>query len=139
MRRNLLIVSVLVLTIGFSLTVLAKGFHKLEEFSKLPQEKQELLINTMKTMKESKAELREEMKAAKKEMYDALTAPEFDEARYQAGVERMQRLHEQKMVVMTQTIKELAPQLTQEEREVLAKMFPRGKRGYGHHKHECSK
>ena len=139
MRKNLLIFSVLVLTLGFSFTVLAKGFHKMEEFSKLPQEKQQLLIETMKRMKESKSQFRVEMKVAKKEMYDAITAPEFDDVRYHESVERLQRLHEQRMDLMSEAVGEVASQFTQEEREILAKIFPKGKRGHGHHRKDCSK
>lgn len=137
MKRNLLIVSVLTLTLGFSLNVLAKGFQKMEEFSKLPQEKQQLVIDTMKTMKEGKSEYWNEMKAAKKEMHEALTAPEFDEARFQASVQKMEQLRDQRKQMKIQAISELAPQFTQEEREILAKIFHKGKRGHGHYKHGC--
>ena len=139
MRKNLLIVSVLVLTLGFSFTVLARDFHKMEEFSKLPQEKQQLLIETMKRMKESKSQFGEEMKIAKKEMYDALTAPEFDEVRYQESVDRLQRLHEYRMDLMSEAVGEIASQFTQEERQILAKIFPKGKRGHDHYRKDCNK
>lgn len=137
MRRNMLIVSVLALTLGFSLTVLAKGFHKMEEFSKLPQEKQQLIIDTMKTMKEGKTEFREEMKAAKKEMKEALTAPEFDEAGFQASVDRIEQLRDQRKQMKVKSMMEIAPQFTQEEREILVKIFHKGKRGHGYYKHGC--
>lgn len=139
MRRNLLVVSVLALTLGLSLNVLARGFEKMEEFSKLPQEKQQLIINTMKTMKESRSEFREEMKAAKNEMKDALTAPEFDETKFLASAQKIEKLREQRRQMKIQSITEIAPQFTQEEREILAKIFHKGKRGHGHHKRGCGK
>jgi len=139
MRKKLLVTSILVLTLGLSLAVYAKGMYSLEAFSTLPKEKQELLINKMKSMHEGKTESREEMKAAKKEMYDALTAPKFDEVKFQKSVEKLQKLHEQRMEKFTQAVKELAPQFTQEERLALAKIFPMGRHVYGHHKGNCNK
>lgn len=139
MRRNLLVVSVLALMLGFSLSVFAKGFQKMEEFSKLPQEKQQLVIDTMKTMKEGKSEFREEMKAAKNEMHEALTAPEFDEAKFQESVQKMEQLRDQRRQMKIQAISEIAPQFTQEERQILARIFHNGKHGHGHHKRGCNK
>lgn len=139
MRRNLLVVSVLALMLGFSLSVFAKGFQKMEEFSKLPQEKQQLVIDTMKTMKEGKSEFWEEMKAAKNEMHEALTAPEFDEAKFQESVQKMEQLRDQRRQMKIQAISEIAPQFTQEEREILARIFHKGKYGHGHHKRGCNK
>lgn len=139
MRKKLLIASVLVLTLGLSFAVYAKGLYRLEAFASLPKDKQELLISKMKSMHDGKAEFREEMKAARKDMYDALTAPKFDEAKFQKSVAKLEKLQEQRMEKFTQTVKELAPQFTQEERQALVKIFPMGRHGHGHHKGNCQK
>lgn len=141
MKRNLLIVSVLVLTLGLAWSVYAKGFYKLEAFASLSKEKQTLIIDTMKKNHEAKKELWGQMKEAKKGMHEALTAPKFDAANFQANADKIEALKAQKFKIMTDSIKELAPQLTQEEREVLAKILPKGKRGHGHgyHGKQCGK
>lgn len=139
MRKNLFILSILVLTIGFTLSVYAKGFHKLESFAGLSKEKQTLIVETMKKNHDAKKELWTQMKEAKSEMYNALTAPTFNADAFQASVDKMEQLKNTKFEMMTDTVKELAPQLTQKEREVLAEMFPKGKHGHGNHGSDCSK
>lgn len=134
MKRNLIITSVLVLTLGFGITVYAKGINNLEAFSKLSKSNQELLIETMKESKESKKELWMEMKEAKKAMHDALVAENFDEAKFQASADKLAELKIEKMRIMTDTVKELASKFSQEERAALAEILPKGKHRHGHHK-----
>ncbi|MGH7884902.1 MAG: periplasmic heavy metal sensor [Thermodesulfobacteriota bacterium] len=139
MKKNLFVLSILVLTIGFGLSVYAKGFHNLEAFAGLSKEKQTLIVETMKKNHDAKKELWSKMKEAKSGMHDALTAPTFNADAFQASVDNMEELMSTKFEIMIDTVKELAPQLNQAEREVLAEMFPKGKHGHGYHGSDCSK
>lgn len=139
MKKKLLILTALVFTLGLTLSVYARGYHKLEAFADLSKEKQSLIVETMKKNHEAKKEMWSEMKEAKKSMHEALTAPEFDAAAFQAGAEKINQLKTEKFELMADSIKEIAPQLTQQERETLAKMFHKGKRGHGNHGSQCSK
>lgn len=134
MKRNLIILSALVLTIGLAATVYSKGFNKLEAFSKLSKSNQELLVNTMKEKHESNKELKIQMKEAKNAMHQALVADQFDEAKFQTNADKLIALKIEKMKIMTETVRELAGQFSQEERESLAEILPKGKNHYGKHK-----
>lgn len=137
MKKKLLILSALVFTLGFTLSVYAKGFHKLEAFTNLSKEKQTLVVETMKKNHETKMELRGQMKEVKKSMHEILTAPEFDAKAFQTSVDKMEELKDKKFDLMTGSIKELAPQMTQEEREILAQIIARGKHGHEKHGSGC--
>lgn len=139
MKNKLLILTALVFTLGLTLSVYAKGYHTLEAFADLPGEKQALIVETMKKNHEAKKEIWKEMKETKKSMHELLTAPEFDSVAFQSEAEKIEQLKAQKFDIMTNSIMEIAPQLTQEERENLAKMFHKGKRGHGKDGSQCSK
>ena len=130
-RKNLLLASILFLTLGFSTTVMGYPFQKLESFSKLPADKQTLVIETMETVHAEKKELKQQAKEIKQEMKDVLTAPEFDANAYQAYADQLQTLKIQMMTAKTNAIKDLATQMNQQEREVLVDLVPKGKRGHG--------
>lgn len=138
MNRKLIItsVTVLVLTIGLTWTVFGKGFYKLEAFASLPKEKQTLIIDTLRKNREQNEALRNEIRSTKKAMIEAMTAAEFDEASFEQNANRLHELHNRRFESMTQSIKELAPQFTQEEREVLATVFKHGRHGYHSKKYE---
>lgn len=139
MKKKLLVLSALVFTLGFTLSVFAKGYEKLEAFAELSKEKQTLIVETMKKNHDAKKELWDQMKEVKKSMNEILIAPEFDENAFQTNVEKMEELKDKKFEIMTNTVTELAPQLTQQEREVLAQMIAKGKHGHGKHNSGCSK
>lgn len=129
-------VSVLILTIGLTWTVFAKGFYKLEAFASLPKEKQTLIIDTFKKNREQNAALRDEIRSTRKAMIEALTAAEFNEAAFEQNANKLHELHKRKLESMTKSVIELAPQFTQEEREVLATVFKHGGHGYHSKKYE---
>ncbi len=133
MKRNLLLASVLFLTLGFSMTVMGYPFQKLESFSKLPNEKQTLVIETMESVHDQNKELRRQAKDIKQAMKDVLTAPEFDANAFQTYADQLQALKIQMITAKTGAIKDLASQMNQEEREVLVEILPKGKRGHGRH------
>jgi uncharacterized membrane protein len=138
MKKNLLLASVLFLTLGFSMTVMGKQFQKLESFSKLPQDKQTLVVETMETVHTENRELRQQAKEIKQAMKGVLTAPEFDANAYQSYADKLQGLKIQMMVAKTGAIKDLASQMNQQEREVLLEIMPKGKKGHGKHHGERS-
>ena len=78
MKKNLLLASVLFMTLGFSITVMSYPFKKLESFSKLPQDKQTLVVETMETVHTENRELRQQAKEIMQAMKGVLTAPGFD-------------------------------------------------------------
>lgn len=128
--------TVLVITIGLTWSVLGKGFYKLEAFASLPKEKQTLIIDTMKNNREQNAALSEEIRSTKKAMIEALTAAEFDETAFEQNANKLHELHNRKFGTMTESVKELAPRFTQQEREALAAMFKNGRNEYHSKKYE---
>ncbi len=133
MKKNLLMASVLFLTLGFAMTVMGYSFQKLESFSKLPNDKQTLVIETMESVHDQNKELRQQAQDIKQAIKDVLTAPEFDANAYQAYADQLQDLKIQMMVAKTGAIKDLASQMNQQEREVLLEIMPKGKKGHGKH------
>jgi len=140
MKKTLIIGSVFI--VGIALGVLTfshngygRGFKNLESFSKLPSDKQALLIETMSKVREENSSLREDMQGARKSMIDALTAEKFDANAFQQSVDKMHDLHGKKIQAMAEAVKNLAPKFTQEERVILAEILPKGRHGRGgHHK-----
>jgi len=133
MKKNLLLASVLFMTLGFSMTVMGNHFQKLESFSKLPQDKQTLVVETMETVHTENKELRQQVKEIMQAMKGVLTAPEFDANTYQSYADQLQEIKVQMMTAKTGAIKELATQMNQQEREVLLEIMPKGKKGHGRH------
>ena len=117
----------------YSITVFGHGFKRLQSFKSLPEDKQTLIIETMESVHAKNSVVREEIQAAKQALMEVLTAPEFDEKTFQANVDKMNELHDQMFLSITSAIKEIAPQFTQEERQVLVDLFPKGKAKHGKH------
>ena len=62
-------------------------------------------------------------------MKEILTAETFDAAAFKQNAEKLQSLMTQGFTSFTDAIAELAPQLTQQEREILAELGPGGHGG----------
>ena len=133
MNKNLLLATALFATIGFTMTAIGYPIQKLEAFSKLPQDKQTLVVETMDNVKTENKELRQQAREIKQAMKGVLTAPEFDANAYQAYADQYQALKVQMMTAKTGAIKELASQMNQQEREILLELMPKGKKGHGKH------
>ncbi len=132
---TLFIVGIALGVLTFSHNGYGRGFKNLESFSKLPSDKQTLLIETMSKVHEENSSLREDMQAAKQSMIAALTAEKFDEDTFQQNVDKMHDLHGKRIQAMAEAVKSLAPKFTQEERVILAEILPKGRHGRGgHHK-----
>lgn len=105
------------------------GLDRLEAFTELPAEKQELILEAFNSVKEENEGLREEIKTAHEELRAILTADEFDAEAFRSQAAVLQSLMTQGFDSFTDAIAEVAPQLTQEEREILASMGPGGRHG----------
>lgn len=138
MKRHLILAAVL----GLGLTAPTAAFSmppgggpfaldRLEAFTELPSDKQELILSTLKSVREENEGLREEIRQAHEELRDILTAEEFDATAFKAQAAQLQSLMSQGFVSFTDAIAEVAPQLTQEEREILVQLAPRGPGGHG--------
>ncbi len=109
------------------------GIERLEAFSKLPPDKQALVISTLNAAKEENKGLRDEMEATHDKLKEILTAEQFDAQAFKENAEKLQTLMARGFTSFTNAIAELAPQLTQEERGILAELGPGGHHG----KHEA--
>ena len=138
MNKNLIMATALIATIGFTMTVIGYPLQKLESFSKLPQDKQTLVVETMETVRTENKELKQQAREIKQAMKGVLTAPEFDAKAYQAYADQLQEIKVQMMTAKTGAIKELATQMNQQEREVLLEIMPKGKKGHGKYHGERS-
>lgn len=130
MNRFAKTAAILGIVLTTSVTAFAGGRgHNMEALMELPPETQTLVLSTMKEVREENQGLREEIKATREAMKEALTAPTFDAEAYNANAEKLESLMAEKVGTFTDAIAKIAPELTQEEREVLAEMGP--KRGHG--------
>lgn len=133
MKRNLILTAVLGLLMTGAAATFAMpggggpfGVEKLEAFSKLPADKQALVISTLRAVKEENKELRDEIEATHDKLKEILTAEQFDAQAFKENSEKLQTLMAQGFTSFSNAIAELAPQLTQEEREILAELGPGG-------------
>jgi Spy/CpxP family protein refolding chaperone len=137
MNKYLRIAVVIGLGLTFSIGAFAEGWsgHRghgrgnMEALMELPAETQTLILATMKEVKEENSALRDEIRATREAMKEALTAPTFDEESFKANAEKLETLMTQGFRSFTDAVAQIAPELTQEEREVLAQMGPQGRHG----------
>lgn len=91
-----------------------------DTLNQLPPDKKELVLNALKEAKEESKGQKDDVKAAMENVKTALTAPEFDATAYKAATDELQNLMAQRYQTFTNAIAEVAPQLTQQERQILA-------------------
>jgi uncharacterized membrane protein len=87
---------------------------------KLPPDKEKLFSDTMEKAFRENEHIRKQMDEARERVLTILSAPEFDEAAYQAGTEKLEKLRGVMMQRFADATKELAKKFSQEERKVLA-------------------
>lgn len=110
------------------------GMGKMGAIMELPVEKQTLILSAIKEVKDENTGLREEIQTTRQNMKAILTAPEFDAAAFKANADKLEVLMTQGFRSFTDAVIEIAPQMTQEEREILARLAPGdGARGHGRH------
>ncbi len=134
MKRNFVLTAVLgLLVTGAAAFAMHPGgpfgIERLEAFSKLPPDKQALVIGALNAVKEENEGLRDEIKAARDQMKEILTAAEFDAQAFKETSEKLQSLMAQGFTSFNNAIAELAPRLTQSERQILAELGPGGRHG----------
>jgi uncharacterized membrane protein len=135
MKRNFVLTAVLGLLVTGAVAAIAMppggpfGIERLEAFSKLPADKQTLVISTLRAAKEENKGLRDEIEAAHDKLKEVLTAEQFDAQAFKENSDKLQALMAQGFTSFSNAIAELAPQLTQDEREILAELGPGGHHG----------
>ncbi len=92
---------------------------------KLSPDKEKLFSDTMEKVFRENDHVREEMDEARERVLSILSAPEFDEAAYQAEAAKLEKLRGVMMQRFADATKELAKQFNQEERKVLAEHLRR--------------
>lgn len=105
------------------------GIEKLKAFSELPADKQKLIVDTFSAVKDENEGLRDEIEATHEKLRDILTAEQFDAQAFKETSEKLQTLMAQGFTSFNNAIAELAPQLTQSERQILAQLGPGGRHG----------
>jgi uncharacterized membrane protein len=125
-----------ILLIGFILGTVSQRFFR-EDFLrrqppeidvKIPPEKEKLFSETMEQVRKENRTVRRQMRETRQRIFSILTAPEFDEASYQAESEKLQELRGHMMRGLSNTTKKLARQMNQEERKALAEYLRRSPR-----------
>jgi uncharacterized membrane protein len=97
--------------------------HPLELAGKLPADKEKLYFEMMERVNLENREVRKKIDEARDRVLSILRAPEFDEASYQVEAAKLDKLHGLMMQRFAEATKELAKQLNQEERKVLAEFL----------------
>ncbi|MGH7850790.1 MAG: periplasmic heavy metal sensor [Thermodesulfobacteriota bacterium] len=135
MKRNFVLTAVLGLLLTGAVAAIAMppggpfGIERLEAFSKLPADKQALVISTLSAVKDENEGLRDEIEAAHDKLKEVLTAEQFDAQAFKENSDKLQALMAEGFTSFSNAIAELAPQLTQDEREILAELGPGGRHG----------
>lgn len=135
MKRNLVLTALLGLLItGAAAFAMPHGggpfgIEKLKAFSELPADKQKLIVDTFSAVKDENEGLRGEIEATHEKLRDILTAEQFDAQAFKETSEKLQTLMAQGFTSFNNAIAELAPQLTQSERQILAQLGPGGRHG----------
>jgi uncharacterized membrane protein len=86
----------------------------------LPPDKEKLFSDTMEKAFRENDHIRKQMDEARERVLSILSAPEFDEAAYQAEAANLEKLRGVMMQRFADATQELAKQLNQEERKALA-------------------
>jgi len=87
---------------------------------KLPPDKEKLFSDTMEKVFRQNDDVRKQTDESRERLLSILSAPQFDEGAFQAEVTRLDGLRDLMMKRLAEATKELAKQLNQEERKVLA-------------------
>jgi len=104
---------------------------------KLPDEKAKLVKKTMRGLHKETKKTRKHVRKTRENINNIISAPVFDESAYDKEIENLQRLQSEIMVKFGNATKELAVQLEQEEREIVAELLK--KRTFKHRRHNGPK
>jgi len=90
---------------------------------KLPKEKAKLVKKTMRSLHKETKKTRKQVRKTRKNINNIISAPEFDESAYDAEIKNLQELQAEIMKKFGKVTKELALQLEQDERKVIAELL----------------
>jgi len=125
-----------VLLVGVVIGDMTHRFHiehfvrkSVQEFgSKLPEDKAALFLETVERVHLNNQDEYNQLREARKEAIELLSAPEFDEAAYRLHVENIHELRSLMKRRLADATIELARQFSQEERRTLAQHLRHFKR-----------
>jgi uncharacterized membrane protein len=92
---------------------------------RLPPDKETLFMEVMAKVDSENREVHRQIEKAREKVLSVLSAPEFDEAAFQAETTKLDELHGLIMQRFAKATNELAKQMNQEERKGLAEIFRR--------------
>ncbi|MGI9533653.1 MAG: periplasmic heavy metal sensor [Thermodesulfobacteriota bacterium] len=96
---------------------------------RLSPENERMLKQTMRNLHKETRDSRKKIKKSRKELSRIITAPTFDEKKYDETVLKLHNLHTQMALKLSEATKKLAKEFNQEERKVIAEILKRGHRG----------
>ena len=99
--------------------------HMKEVIGKLPEDKQELVKNTLKELKSETSATKKKVGAKRKEIMDVLTAPEFDPALFDQKVAELHVLMGELASEVAGAAKKIASNLDQQDRIMLSELIKR--------------
>jgi len=103
--------------------------HMNEVIGKLPEDKQELVRNTLKELKSETSVTKKKVDEKRKEIMDVLTAPEFDPALFDQKVAELHGLMGELASEVAGAARKIASNLDQKDRIMLSELI---KRRHGH-------
>lgn len=127
-----------VLLIGWAAGEAVHKFRKHDPVQKIARdmspEGRHIVAKTMQSaFREGRGKMRD-MRKAKKEIKQILTAEEFDAEAFEIAAEKMHAMFAEMGKKRVEVTKQLAMQLSKEDRETLADGFSKGFHGRGHNK-----
>jgi uncharacterized membrane protein len=87
---------------------------------KLSPEKEKLFFDAMGKVRRENRGIRNQMKETREKIFSILIAPEFNETAYESEAKKLHELRGLMMQQLSNAMKELAKQFTQQERSALA-------------------
>lgn len=123
---NVLLFAVIVGHVSYRLS--GRGImrhHAMEFVKKLPAEKKTVFLERIERVHRENRGVHKQIREAREKAIAILTAPEFDGTAYQVQVEKLHNLRGRMRLRLADAIREMAGQLSQEERKALAKHLRR--------------
>lgn len=106
-------------------------WHNTKLHASLPPEKQQILEEAMESAFSKNRDMFREIKQAREETLQILSAPTFDAKAYDASLNKISTLYQQRKERMSKAIKKLAKSFTPQERAALAELLDRRPHGGG--------
>jgi uncharacterized membrane protein len=100
----------------------------METFKSLPQDKQDLVLSTMKELKSETRGVKEKINSDRIQILKTLTAPEFNPKLFDKQVNELHMTFGEITTELADAVKKLALNLNQDERQKLAEIIEKGHR-----------